>query len=570
MDSYNQSIAKADAFFAAAEYENAVEQYQNALVILPGNEYATQKIKDIEIIWQKKDAGKLLYSQLIAEGDKFMADGNYQEAKEKYNEAVVLDKSQEYPVEKVAEIDIIMQQMRDTENDYAKAIATADIFFNNDEKESALTEYEKAAELKPNATYPQQRIAEINSVLLADVEKKDLEYDKTLAEAEELFGLLKYEEAKMVYLKASYIKPYEEYPKSKIEEIEVIINEKNAAEAKYNMLIAAADRMMEAEEYDKAEAKYNEALVIFPDEAYPKEKIAAIGAAIVAGELAVQDSYNAIIAEADGYFDAKDYPNATIKYQNALKYKPGETYPTERLEEIELLSDKLEQQQDNYSQLVAVADRHFSGKEYQEAKTKYMEASAMFPEEEHPKERINEINLIFKADFQKDQQAYDKAIADADKFFAANDLGKAMDGYKQAKYIIPDETYPDQMINKILQILNDNAVRKIVTSAVIIEDGQQREFKFDPMAYSDRSSSMLFIQAQNLGENEFKLFVSYGKGSGKNGGYSLPIPAGGEMKEYLIPIGNQHNWSSKDNDWISLTTQGGSVEVRRIEITKQD
>ena len=145
-----------------------------------------------------------------------------------------------------------------------------------------------------------------------------------------------------------------------------------------------------------------------------------------------------------------------------------------------------------------------------------------------------------------------------------------MDSYKQAKYLIPDETYPDQMIAKIMQILDDNAVRKIVTSSVMLEDGQEREFKFDPMAYSDRSSSMLFIQAQNQGDNEFKLFVSYGKGASKNGGYSLPVPANGEMKEYFIPLGNQHNWSSKDNDWIKLTTQGGSVEIRRLEITKQD
>jgi hypothetical protein len=355
-----------------------------------------------------------------------------------------------------------------------------------------------------------------------------------------------------------------------MQEIEIIVNEKNATEAKYNMLVAAADRMMEAKEYDKAKAKYEEALLIFPDKTYPKEKIAAIGSSIVAGELAIQESYNALINEADGYFDSKDYATATIKYKNALNYKPSETYPTQRLEEIENLSGKLEQQQDNFSRLIATADRSFSGKEYQEAKTKYMEASAMFPEEEHPKDRINEINLIFKADYLKDQQAYDKAIADADKFFAAGELGKSMDSYKQAKFLIPDETYPDQMIAKILQILDDNAVRKLVTSAVMIENGQQREFKFAPMAYADRNSSMLFIQAQNQGDIAFKLFVSYGKGSIKNGGYSIPIPAGSEMKEYLIPLGNQHNWSSKDNDWISLTTQGGSVEVRRLEITKQE
>jgi tetratricopeptide (TPR) repeat protein len=569
MESYNLSIKRADQYFESGKYEFAVEQYQNALVILPGDEYASKMLSDIESIWQEQNNNRIKYTSLVAEADKFFADNDLPSAREKYSEAYDLDSDADYPAEKIAEIDVMLQKIKDDQNAYNKAIATADIFYNNEEYKSALTEYQKANAVKPAESYPKERIDEINTVLLANVEKEG-EYANTISTADNLLGQLNYEEAKMEYLKASYMKPEEQYPKDKIKEIEIIIAEIEANRAKYNMAVAAADRMMQSEEYNKAQAKYEEALSILPEEVYPKDKIAEIGNIIVANEMANQDSYNALILQADNHFKAEDYKEARIKYEDALSYKPNESYPKEQIEAMERLSDELEQKKDNYSQLVAAGDRMFSGREFQEAKIKYQAASDMFPDEAYPKEKITEINLIFKADFQEKQKVYDKAIADADKFFAANDLGKSMDSYKIAKSVLPDETYPDQMIEKILGILEANSVRKIVTSAVILENGQQREFAFSPMAYSDRSSSMLFIQAQNLGDSEFKLFISYGKGDTKNGGYSVPVPAGGEMKEYLIPLGNQRNWSSKDNDWVSLTTQGGSVEVRKIEITKQE
>ncbi len=63
------------------------------------------------------------------------------------------------------------------------------------------------------------------------------------------------------------------------------------------------------------------------------------------------------------------------------------------------------------------------------------------------------------------QQAYDKSIADADKFFASNVLDQALESYRTAKSILPEESYPDEMINRILGILDANAVRDLLGSA---------------------------------------------------------------------------------------------------------
>ena len=421
--------------------------------------------------------------------------------------------------------------------------------------------------LKPNEKHTQDKIIEITA-LLAGMAKENSEYTDAISEADGLFALKNYEEAKLSYMKASNIKSKEQYPKDKIEQIEQLISNQKAIQAEYNRIIAIADRMMVSKEYDNAKEKYSEALIILPNEDYPTEKLKEIDGIILSQELALQETYNGIIAEADALFGSQKYRQSKIKYQDALKYKPNEEYPVQKIAEVERLVSDLETLQANYSRLIATADKLFKSKDYQDAKPIYVEASALFPEEEYPKSKIEEINLIFKAEMQQIQQAYDKAIADADKFFSASVFDKALDSYRNAKEIKSDEIYPGQMITSIMKILDENAVRDVVTSAITIENNSQKKFNFSSISVSDRKSSFLFIKARNVSDKEFKVVLGYGKGGSKNGGYILPIPAGQKTKEYIIPIGKQYTWFTEDNDWISMTPQGGSVEVLLIKISR--
>jgi tetratricopeptide (TPR) repeat protein len=218
--------------------------------------------------------------------------------------------------------------------------------------------------------------------------------------------------------------------------------------------------------------------------------------------------------------------------------------------------------------LIANGDRAFKAGQYEEAKSDYVEASALFPKEEYPITKIEEINLIHKADVQNRQQAYDKAIADADKFFASNNLDQALGSYRIAKAYKPDESYPVQMIDKILAILERNAIRDLVTSSIIIESNDLKKFPFAPVSVADRKKNLIYIKAANNTDKEFKVVMSYGKGGSKNGGYIIPITTGEDKMEYIIPIGKQYTWFSEDNDWISLAPQGGSVQVNLIKISK--
>lgn len=568
MASYQQSMDEANAFYSSGEFDKATNEYKNALIIIPGDKVAKAKIEEINNLKLKKEQGAVYYAALITSADKMFNENDLVAAKTKYEEAVQMDDSQDYASSRITQIDQMLSAQQATNTAYNKAIATGDIHFNKHEYPQAKSEYEKAAALKPSEKYPKNRVAEIGTLTIAVVAQND-KYTETIKEADALLAEQEYAKARLVYMKAANMRPKDQYPVGKMAEIDGIVGKQEADVAEYNRIIAAADRMMESEDYSTARDKYIQALVISPEAQYPKDKLSEIENLILNNELEVQKTYNSIIVEADLLFDQKDYAAAAVKYQNALKYKPGEGYPTQRLAEIELLSSALKKQQDNYNRLIGEADNKFTSGEYQEAKAKYVEASALFPGEEHPQVRIEEINVIIRNTNKNAQQEYDKTIADADKFFAAAAYGQALTSYRKASTLMPDEAYPEDMVTKIMGILNENAFRKLLTSSKSIQNNEQEKFSFDPVSAGDRKNSILLISVRGMGIRGFKVFVNYGKGGSKSGGFIMPIPAGDEMKEYVFELGNQYNWTSKDNNWISLTPQGGSIEVTLIEIAKE-
>ena len=622
--SFDQSVAKAEEYYAKKEYDLALNEYQKALVIIPGQKAVTDKIDEINRMKSGLAEKDNQYTSLLSEADRLFDKASYFEAKGKYNEILVIEPDDEHAQARIAEIERLQTAQKEIENNYNKSIAAADIYFKNQEYESARIEYQKASSLKPAELYPANKLVELNNILegqaaqqnsydqliteadklyregkyeqarieyqkaldlrpnekypaekIAEISKllksfadENREYNDAISTADELFNLKKYAEANLMYLKAANIKPDEQYPKDRMLESDQMLNQQKAAEAEYNQYVSAGDRMMESKEYDKANEKYNLAIALRPDEQYPRAKLREIEQIILAQEKIVQENYDKLIAVADSYFNKQEYDQAKINYQNALKNKPDEEYPVQKLGEIEGLVSDLETLQANYARIIADADVKFKAKEYQEAKSKYIEASAMFPKEEYPITKIEEINLYFKSEHLKGQQAYDKSIADADKFFASGILDQALESYRTAKSILPDESYPDEMINRILGILETNAVRDLIASPITIANNEEKRLKFEPVLVTDRKGSMIFIKARNTTDVECKVVLSYGKGSSKNGGFILPIPASQLSKEYIISIGKQYTWFSQDNDWISLVPQGGSVEMILVKISK--
>ncbi|HSH65393.1 MAG TPA: carboxypeptidase-like regulatory domain-containing protein [Bacteroidia bacterium] len=143
------------------------------------------------------------------------------------------------------------------ESKYKAAISKADASFSKKDYESAKAGYQDALTYKKGEAYPVGKIVEIEKLLAESAKNAQLEadYKTAIAKADQALGSKSYDVAKAGYTDALKLKPSENYPKSKLDEIAKLLeNESKNKEldAKYNAAIAAADKAFAAKTFDAA------------------------------------------------------------------------------------------------------------------------------------------------------------------------------------------------------------------------------------------------------------------------------------------------------------------------------
>jgi tetratricopeptide (TPR) repeat protein len=470
-EAYQAALSEADKFYAGKEYDKAKTGYQNALGIKPDEQYPKDKIKEIDAIYATLDKLKQQdkqYLDIIAAADKLLADKAYQPAKIQYQSALKLKPEEKYPKDRIAEIDLALTDLakqKALDDQYDAAIARADKSFALKTWEQAKTDYAAASVLKPNETYPKDKIAEIEKIVadLAAQKVLDDRYAGIIANADKLLLAKTYADARTEYGKAGELKPAEAYPKTKIAEIDRIVaalEAQKSLEEQYTGLIGKADKLFADKSYEPAKAGYQDAALLKPAEAYPKGKIVEINAILeeIARKKALEDQYTQTLANADKLLADKSYQPAKIQYQNALKIKPEEKYPNDRIAEIDLALTDLAKQKaldDQYAAAISKADRSFAAKTWEQAKTDYAAASVLKPNETYPKDKILEIEKIV-ADLATQKaldEKYAGIIASADKLLLAKTYPDARAEYGKAGELKPSEVYPKSKIAEIDGIL---------------------------------------------------------------------------------------------------------------------
>ena len=471
--SYQDVIVKADGFFNGKKYNEAKSEYNKALGIKSGEQYPKDKISEInKILAEQKatDEKDKAYKNTIAVADGYFNSKKYNEAKSEYNKALGIKSGEQYPKNKISEIDkILANQKAATEKDkaYQDAIAKADGFFNGKKYNEAKSEYNKALGIKSGEQYPKDKISEINKILADQkaASEKDKSYQDAIVKADGFFNGKKYNEAKSEYNKALGIKSGEQYPKNKISEIDKILADQKAATEKdkfYQDAISKADGYFNSKKYNEAKSEYNKALGIKSGEQYPKDKISEIDKILADQKASVEKdkAYKNTIAVADGYFNSKKYTEAKSEYNKALGIKSGEQYPKDRIAEIDkIFTDQNENAEKDklYKDAITKADGFFTGKKYAEAKSEYNNALVIKSDEQYPKNKISEIDKILadqKALADKDK-AYNNIIANADKYFNSKKYTEAKREYEKSQKIKPSEQYPRDKIAEIDKIITD-------------------------------------------------------------------------------------------------------------------
>ncbi|MBK6966783.1 MAG: hypothetical protein IPH20_23505 [Bacteroidales bacterium] len=563
-ESYNKAISFADQAFNEKNFVQAMNGYKAALRQKPTENYPRQRIDYIDNL-QKTLQGE--YSQIILSADKSFEDQDYMNATAFYQSALDLMPGQKYPQARILAINAIVSKQNKALQSYQQAIAFADNSFDKRNYAEALAGYQFASGLLPAEIYPKEKIALINTILGQSKEQL-VNYHKAIAEADRAYIARDYSRAITGYEAALVIKPAEAYPKQKIAAISVTLDQLKARQDKYNNIIANADEAYSGKDFVAAITAYKTALDVYPGENYPKERIAAINS-ILKDQKVSQDNYSKSIQQADRAFSSKDYPAAIAAFQIALGYKPDEDYPKERIAVISAtISENKEKLDRQYNGYLSQGESCYAGQDFSAAQKAYRIASMIKPDEAYPKQRIEEIAVMLAERDKIKRESYDRAIADADKAFKLSVFDEAIRLYASALEIKPREPYPGQMIYRIRKYMMENSVVEVTSEQFLLKNNSEKLFSFKPVDVRLRSKNYLVIRARSAGNVPPKLYVNYGRDKMKNGGIVFRNINSELVYDFVIDISMQDKWFREDNNWLSLYSENGDIEVSSIRISQ--
>ncbi|MBL4863085.1 MAG: hypothetical protein JKY09_08735 [Crocinitomicaceae bacterium] len=317
--------------------------------------------------------------------------------------ALDFDRAASQKVKKKIDDLLLQAEKKKAEADakYQAAIQAADAAFGKEEYEKALGKYEEALSYKPKEKYPGDKIVELDALIQAKKREElvnqqaDQEYNNLIKAADNLRDQDKLVEAVAKYKKAS-TKKDEQYPKDQITELNKRIEQRKKeaeSQAVYDAAIKAGDGFMQQNNLRAAKDKFVEASNLKPSESYPKEKLKEIEEKLKAEkELAEKKAkYEAAVAAADALFTAKDYQGAKAKYNEALTFDSSSSYAKGRIKlcDEKLLANKAEQEKlKKIAEFLKAGQASIDKKAYEDAKGKYREVLVLDPANGEAKQKL--------------------------------------------------------------------------------------------------------------------------------------------------------------------------------------
>ena len=399
--------------------------YINAKNLQPGDPWPSSQILNIDNIKSAADrsaserATELSYRKHITTGDSAFNKKAFEISRRAYIAALGVKTTDRYAASQIVKID--KQLMEERYNQFMnsgrsavknKLFAEADSAFND------------ALKLKPNDAEAKKEIAKINALNSLQLRKANEEnlkafqlkqYSDSLAIADNMFQAGLFEEARNRYKRADKLKPGTTHVSQRLHEIDSILlirkslvgkNKKDSLNrVLYDNTIEKGNKALEAKDFKKAKAAYQQAIALYPDEKYPAERISAIDIMIAQQQseknamldrkeqlARAEKEYSLLIAKGNSAMGKKQYEVAKLHFTQAAALKPTDKVPYAQLE---MINRKLEEKRNNerYEHFIHLADSTaFSAKDRFYSLQFYDSARILKPAEVYPQRQIKAIN----------------------------------------------------------------------------------------------------------------------------------------------------------------------------------
>lgn len=474
---YKDAIAEADRLMENRLYRDANEYYELALSIKTWEQYPKDQIRKIKSLLAAMQLNGTEYNKLLREAESLFSSEQYAEARPVYQQAHDMMPNETFALSQIRKIDALLSASANDEN-YRKAIATADARLAERQYQQAIDNYQQAKKIKPAERYPVDQIEKIRQILLQEnnsqisTTKKQTDYDQYISLADIAFKNKEYQNAKNGYTKALALKPNEEYPKSQIEAINKILNadkkqttnsildridfshlenvSKADRELAYQEAMKMGNSFFNTKEWGISRFYYRKALDLKPNDQSAQSKLNEVEKQIRGGDIN-ESLYNEMVKKGDEAFRTGDFSVSKFYYSKALSARPNDNYATERLAVTQqmITSESKRANNKDYESAMQKGNEAFEQNNYSVARFFYRRALTVKPNDAEASKKAKEVEAILSESKASTENNYQKYIDQADKYFNSKDYDSARKNYKQAILIDSKSDYAKKQISKI-------------------------------------------------------------------------------------------------------------------------
>ena len=429
---------------------------------------------------------KANYASSKAKGDALIRAKKYGEAIEAFEEAKKWGPLETYPDEQIAKAKELKEKAEEEEKaaaieaEYKGLISKADAYLNGKKFDEAIAAYENAAKVKEGDSYATDQIAKAKKQKEAYIEEqkkkeelaeKQAKFEEAMASGDDLMKSKNYEGAIEFYTKAQEFKPNDSEPKARIANATRLFEEAKKAEtqakidAEYQEQMDKAEDLIKSKDFENAILAYEAAQKIKPNETLPKTKIAEANK-LKADQSAAETraKYDDVIKEADALLKSSEFDQAKAKYEEASAIFTHEIYPKTKIKECDELkvSAQKAELKAQYDALVKEADDLLKAKSFDAAIAKYKESEEIMPHEQHPKTMIAAAEKEKKELAQAEiQSSYDGLIVAGEELLKGKDYTAAIAKFEEAGKVIPHNTHHKELIEQSKKLMKDEAAAKV-------------------------------------------------------------------------------------------------------------
>lgn len=228
-------MKEAETFASAKDYQKALVAFEQAKVIKPSEDLPQKRIDEINALVNSimdKQAKEKLYLDHMAKGGVNQAAKSYEQALSHYQDALSVKPGDQLASDKIKELQQILDDIAnknkselDKKNQFEAFITAGDNSFSSTNYQDAIDNYKKALQIDNSNLYAKKQIEEAeNRIRLSANSAAETEYQMILAGANEYFNLASYDKAKEKYNEAVAKRPTDPFPKQRLQEIDAILN----------------------------------------------------------------------------------------------------------------------------------------------------------------------------------------------------------------------------------------------------------------------------------------------------------------------------------------------------------